>query len=115
LIEAAQLVASNVGLFAALIVERDEVSLTIEESCWTMSSLHQKARTAGGPFRVITLDVNVGLDVCGYLAPVAGRLAEAGISIVPQCAYLKDHLLVHDQKVNRALQLLEEIIADCKA
>jgi hypothetical protein len=52
--------------------------------------------------------------VCGYFAPAAARLAEAGISIVPQCAYLKDHVLIQDEKISHAIEILEGLIAECK-
>jgi hypothetical protein len=54
------------------------------------------------------------LDVVGYLAPAAVALAKAGISIVPQCGYLKDHLLVAEKDLEKALQTLQELISSCK-
>ena len=110
LAEAAGLVAQSAGAFAALVLERHEVSLTIEQGLWETNGLQARARGQQGPFRAITLDVNVDLDVCGYLAPAAARLAEAGISIVPQCAYLKDHLLLHEKHLEGAVRVLEDFI-----
>ena len=111
--EAAGLVASRPVGFAALVVERDEVSVTVVEAAWHGSDLAREGRAAG-PFRVITLDMDVELDVCGYLAPAAARLAEAGVSIVPQCAFSKDHLLVHEEKLGTALSVLEDWIRTCR-
>ena len=65
-----------------------------------------------GPYRAITLDVNIDLGVVGYLAPAAVRLAEAGVSIVPQCAYSKDHLLVREADLEAARAVLEALIAE---
>jgi hypothetical protein len=39
------------------------------------SPLRLRARAESGPYRAITLDVNVELDVVGYLAPAALALA----------------------------------------
>lgn len=113
--EAASLVATTDGAdtFAALVVERDEVSITIAEGAWAASGLSRGARTEG-PFRALTLDVDVDLGVCGYLAPAAVRLAEAGVAIVPQCGFLKDHLLVHERDLDRAVEVLEAWIAECR-
>jgi hypothetical protein len=112
LADAARLVAAGGGAFAALVVERDEVSLTVDEARWAKGGLD--ASREAGPFAAITFDLDLDLGVCGFLAPAAARLAAAGVSIVPQCAFLKDHLLVHDADRARAVAVLEQLIADCR-
>jgi len=114
LAEAAALVAQARGAFAALVLERDEVSVTVPRSLWEASPLRARAAREDGPFRAITLDVDIDLDVCGYLAPAAARLAAAGVSIVPQCAFRKDHVLVPEARVDTAVRVLEGLIADCR-
>lgn len=109
--DAAALVAAGAG-FAALVVERDEVSVTVAESSWTGRLTH--SARAQGPFRALTLDVDIALDVCGYLAPAAALLAEAGVAIVPQCGFLKDHILVHEDDIGPAVRVLEGWIAACR-
>lgn len=99
--------------FVALVAERDEVSLTLIEDAWRQSALAGRATAEAGPYRVITLAVNIDLTVVGYLAPAAARLAEARISIVPQCAFLKDHLLVRQADLETAVRVLEAFIQDC--
>jgi hypothetical protein len=111
--EAAALVG-RATCFAALVLERDEVSLTVEEEAWRAASLRAQARAEAGPYRAITLDVDIDLGVVGYLAPAAARLAEAGVSIVPQCAYRKDHLLVREGELAEAVRVLEDFIAACR-
>lgn len=108
--EAAGLAGVVSGRFAALVLERDEVSLTIEREMWLDSPLRAQSAAVNGPFRAITLDVNVDLDVVGYLAPAALALADAGVSIIPQCACLKDHLLVHEKDLERAIKTLNDFI-----
>jgi hypothetical protein len=113
LAEAAALVG-RCSVFAALLLERDEVSLTVAEPTWWGSPLRARAAGEAGPYRAITLDTNVDLSVTGYMAPAAVRLAAAGVSIVPQCAYLKDHLLVRETDLDTACRVLEELIAECR-
>ncbi|MBI2840281.1 MAG: ACT domain-containing protein [Acidobacteria bacterium] len=110
-VTASELVTACVGTFAAMLLERDEVSLTIPEAVWKASSGAVPARAEAGPFRAITFDLDIDLNVCGYLAPAAVRLAEAGVSIVPQCAYLKDHLLVHERDLPKAIEVLTGLIS----
>lgn len=112
--EATRWAADGGRSFFALVRERDEVSLTIEESVWQASSLRRLARAEAGPYRAVTLDVELELGVTGYLAPAAVRLAEAGVSIVPQCTYLKDHLLIHEDQIALAEQTLAQLIAECQ-
>lgn len=111
---AAALVGRAAG-FAALVLERDEVSLTVEEDAWRGNDLSVQARAEAGPYRAITLDVDIDLGVVGYLAPAAARLAEAGVSIVPQCAYRKDHLLVREGDLDSAVRVLEAFIEEAKS
>lgn len=111
--DAAELAARATG-FAVWVVERDEASLTLAEADWRQSPLRARARAEAGPYRAITLDVEIDLGMVGYLAPAAERLARAGVSIVPQCAYLKDHLLVRADDLAEALRVLEAFVAECR-
>jgi hypothetical protein len=98
--------------FAHLLIDHDETSLTVERNRWEASSLVELARAVDGPFRVITFDVALDLDLCGYLAPAAERLAVAGIPIVPQCGYSRDHLLVPADRLGAAVRILLRMVAE---
>jgi hypothetical protein len=115
LAEAADLVAHAGDVFCCLVLERAEVSLTLAEGVWAASSLRPSARHEAGPFKVITFDLDLDLAVTGYLAPAAEALAAAGVPIVPQCAFLKDHLLVPAEQLKAAIRTLEEVIARARA
>jgi len=98
--------------FAAIVVEHDEVSLTVAESRWTTSPLRHAARDVQRALRVVTLDTVMEFDVTGYLAPLASRLAAEGIPIVPQCSFSRDHILVPDRALSRAIEVIEALIAE---
>ena len=115
LTDAAQLVATQGGAFGSLIAEPDEVSLTVSEKAWKASPLRRAALADAGPFRAITFNLDVDLAVSGYFSPAASRLAEAGISIVPQCAFLKDHVLVRTADLAAAISCLEQLISECRS
>jgi len=110
LTRAAQFFGSIGAGFAALILEPSEVSMSVPEGVWQEHRALFPAAREDGPFRVITFDLDVELSTWGYFAPAAGRLATAGVSIVPQCAFLKDHLLVKDEDLPRAVAVLEALI-----
>ena len=109
LVVAAALVAMKGATFAALVAEEREISLTLEERVWARSGLADVGHGAAGPYRVITLEAELELDLCGYLAPAAARLAEAGVPLVPQCGHRTDHLLVREEDLAAALAVLEEL------
>ena len=111
---AASLLAASAGRFCALVLERDELSLTVAEDVWRKSPLRDMARSEIGPLRAITFSLSLDLDVVGYLAPAAARLADAGISVVPQCAASRDHLLVPAHRLEDAVRVLEQLIRDCR-
>ena len=110
---ASSVVARCSGTFAALVLERDEVSLTVPEKVWNIEPL--KASAQDGPYRAITFDLSLDLDVFGYFAPAAVSLANARVSIVPQSAYLKDHVLVHEKDLETTLSVLGNLIEKCRA
>lgn len=112
---AAHAVSASGQHFAALVLERDEVSLTLCEHVWSGAAAQLQCRAVAGPYRVITFDLNLDLAVTGYLALAAERLAAAEIAIVPQCAYLKDHVLIKAEDVERAMAALNRLISDCRA
>lgn len=100
--------------FVSVIVEGAEVSLTAPWRAFARSGLGPRAESVAGRYRVITFDVALHLELVGYLAPAAERLAQAGVSIVPQCGYRTDHLLVREQDLPRAVETLEAWIAACQ-
>ena len=64
---------------------------------------------------MLTFDVTLPLDLVGFLAPAALRLAEAGVSIVPQCGFRTDHLLVRAGDLETARRVLEAFVRECAA
>lgn len=67
------------------------------------------------PCRLITLTVHSALDAVGFIAAVASKLAEAGISCNVLAAYHHDHLLVPEDRADQALAILKAMAADAAA
>jgi hypothetical protein len=107
------LISKSEGGFAAFVRERDEISVTLKDSVWRSVEASAPTARVSGTLAAITLDLDVELSVCGYLAPAAARLAEAGIPIVPQCGFLKDHLLVPEDRARQAAGILESLVREC--
>jgi hypothetical protein len=113
--EAADLLAGSGGAFAALVLTADEVSLTLPEDAWARSPLGGRARADAGPYRVVTLDAEIDLDVCGYLAPWRFGWRRRGSRSSPQCAHARDHLLFRGEDLEGAIRVLQDWIRTCRA
>jgi uncharacterized protein len=80
-----------------------------EESITVIVSLEQAQKHGLQYFyqcQRITLDVHSSLEAVGFMAVVASRLAEAGLSSNPVSAYYHDHLFVKKEEADRAVALL---------
>lgn len=63
-------------------------------------------------FRLVTLDITLGWDTVGYLALVASVLADARVPVGVISAYSRDHLLIKQEDLPRALLALGPHVAE---
>lgn len=84
-----------------------------EQEGTTLVILREEAEAAGLRYafasRLIALTVHSALDAVGFLAAIAARLAEAGISVNAVSAYHHDHLFVPAGRADEALMLLRDM------
>jgi hypothetical protein len=95
--------------YTSCICDQHEVAAIIPDKVWAKSNERIEYRDAYGPLICITLDVPLEIEVSGYLQPAVNNLAQAGISIVPQCALIYDHILVNAADENAAVSILTEL------
>jgi hypothetical protein len=89
-----------------------EVTLLVEESDWrAMRHAARDARVEAG-FRLVTIGVELGWDVVGFLAHVTRILAEASIPVGALSAFSRDHLLIKQDDLGKALRVLGEHVAE---
>jgi uncharacterized protein len=89
-----------------------EVTLVLEDADWrAMRHAARDARVEGG-FRFVTLDVELQWNVVGFLARVAEILAAAGVSVGALSSYSRDHLLIKQDDLGKALRVLGEHVAE---
>jgi hypothetical protein len=108
-------VAPHLVGFSAIVVERDEVSVTIARTTWSSLPIAKRSTAVAGPYRAITFDLPIDLGVTGYLLPAAERLAAAGVSIVVQATFQKDHLLVRASDAAKTLEVLGRLVEDARS
>lgn len=64
---------------------------------------------------MITCDVHSSLSAVGFLATIAARLTEVGISVNPVSGFFHDHLFVPEGREGEAMEALRGLAAEAKA
>lgn len=86
--------------------DKYEVTLLLDEIDYgTMRHAIREAKKQGN-FRMLTFDLVMDFDVVGFMALVSKILAEANISIIALSAFSRDHILVNQDDLPKALKVL---------
>lgn len=104
----------DVSAFVAFVAEGTECTLTAPEGAFGAWRLRSRATEVVRGLRAITIDASMPVDLVGFFAPLAERLAIAGIPIIPQCGFRTDHVLVPEGRVDDAVGVIEGLIADAR-
>lgn len=99
---------------SAFLVFKDtwEVTLIIDdENFRDLAQGLDGARVEKG-FRLVTFDADLDFDVVGFMAEVARILAENGVSILPISSFSRDHVLVRQEDLARALKAFSGIVSE---
>ena len=87
-----------------------EVSLLLDDIDFdTISHAIRDAKTERN-FRLLSFDIELDFNVVGFLAEVSRVLAEAEISIVALSAFSRDHLLIKQADLSKALKILGKYV-----
>lgn len=110
IIAAAGVVAQAGNPFTALLVDKDEVTLMLEDEDYHEYQKrlidHQVSETR---YRLITLDVELDPTLIGFMAQISAALADANISILPFAAFSRDHLFVSSDDYDAAIMTLQNL------
>ncbi len=95
-----------------LLRDTHEVTLLLEEEDWrAMRYAVREARVEGG-FRLLTFNVQLSWNVVGYLARVTEILAGAGIAVGALSSFSRDHLIIKQDDLGKALRVLGDHVAE---
>src|SRR5262249_54388774 len=97
--------------FMQLIVEPDLLPLLLPESDWRSLRPAFPNAQVQATFCVITFDLDLPDDLVGFLAVASQALAAAGVPILAICGFTKDHILVREEHLERALSALGALAA----
>jgi hypothetical protein len=100
--------------FAAMIVDKDEITIIMHDMDWSLGSRGLAHMRVDSGYRLITFDAQLDLATVGYMAVISRLLADAGVAILPIAAYSRDHVMVHVRDFDRAWKTLTEFLAGCK-
>jgi hypothetical protein len=99
--------------FAALIVDKDEVTLVIPaEAVEVFARRLRDHRLSDSTYRLITFDLELEPTLTGFIARIATALAEAQIPILPFAAFSRDHLLVPSTQFDAAWAALTALLSN---
>ena len=96
--------------WSSITFDPDEISLVLRDHDWSEFKGDFKDFKEEGPYRLLTFDIILDLDLVGFLSVVSGVLAEEGISIYAVSTYLRDHILVKKEDADRANIALKRVI-----
>jgi len=92
--------------------DRTEVTLLLDEVDFgTIRHAVRDAKTEGN-FRLLTFNVELDWTIVGYLAEISRILAEAEITIGAISAFSRDHILVKQTDLAKALTVLGKYVEE---
>ena len=89
-----------------------EVTLLLDEIDYEKIRYSILSAKSKSGFRLLTFDIELDFTVVGFLALVAKFLADANISIIALSAFSRDHLLIKQNDLAKALLILGEYVEE---
>jgi len=83
--------------------DKDEITVVTEEKNLSELDLIEKNKDF---YKLISLNVSVPFYSVGFLATVSGAIAQAGMNILIVSTYSKDYILVREDKLQKAEEVL---------
>ncbi len=100
--------------YAVFVREPKDITLIIPRRKWLrMQTMFAKSQVSE-PMKVIIFDIELGINVYGFIAAISKVLADGGISIMPVSSYHRDHVLVRKSDLPRAVRLLRHFLQGFK-
>ncbi len=89
-----------------------EITLLLDETDFAnLGNSIENAKIERG-FRLLTFDIELDFEVVGFLAEISRILAEAGISIIALSSFSRDHILIKQENLAKALKTLGEYVEE---
>ena len=92
--------------------DKFEVTLLLDEIDYEKIRYSILSAKSQSGFRLLTFNIELDFTVVGFLAFVAKILADANISIIALSAFSRDHLLIKQNDLAKALMILGEYVEE---
>ena len=92
--------------------DKFEVTLLLDEIDFKKIRYSILSAKSQSGFRLLTFDIELDFTVVGFIALVAKILADANISIIALSAFSRDHLLIKQNDLAKALMILGEYVEE---
>lgn len=89
-----------------------EITLLLDGIDFGKIRNHLQNVKAESGFRLLTFDIELDFNVFGFLAEILRILAEAEIPIVALSAFSRDHILIKQENLAKALKVLGEFVEE---
>lgn len=110
IVAAAGVIAQAGNPFSALLLDKDEITLMIEDEDFEQFKKRLLDHEVGKVgYRLITFDVELEPTLVGFMAHISTALAGENISLMPFAAYSRDHIFVGEADFERAMTILEAL------
>lgn len=94
-----------------LFVAPDMITFILPENDWrSISPAFPRARVER-PYRVVSFDIDLPPDLSGFLALISNALAAESVPIVAISGFSRDHLLLREADLDRALAVLDSLVS----
>lgn len=94
--------------------DSEEITVVVHERDWQNIGRDFIEIKIEHGYGIVTLDVTLDWDVVGYLSVVSRVLADVGVSIGVISSHRTDHLLIKKYDLNKAVQVLENLVNSCR-
>lgn len=98
--------SSNRQVPYMILRDAHEITLLLDEVDWRVMQPAAANARVEGEFRLMTFDLELDWNVVGFLAHVTKILADAGVSCGALSAFSRDHLLIKQADLPRAMLAL---------
>ncbi len=89
----------------ANIIDKNEVTVIIEQSKYNKEDVIEIEKD----WKILTFDMVLPFELVGFLAEISKALAEEGIPIFAISAYSRDHILIKEKDLPKAIRKLRAI------
>jgi hypothetical protein len=97
-----------------ILSDKYEVTLMLDDVDYQTCRYAIRDAKVEGNFRLLTFDLVMDFTVIGFMAAVSKILADAEISIMALSAFSRDHLLIKQNDLAKALKVLGNYVEEMR-